>query len=160
MPAGWWRRRHRAASAWPRVIRQQVEAEDVDGDLQDREDARLDHRHRVQQRADRGGRHHGRRQPAVEGHQRRLADAEDVTAASRIPSRAGDAVPAGCRPRCKVQRAGEVPGPDHGQQQKADRGAEQDAQVDAPAALACLRAAVGDQRDRWTASAPRRTRTG
>jgi hypothetical protein len=55
---------------------QLIEAEDVDHDLDHREHAGLDHRHRVQQRGNRRRRHHRGGQPAVEGHQRRLADAE------------------------------------------------------------------------------------
>ena len=59
-------------------LRQRVEPEDVDHDLDDREHARLHHRDRVQQRADRRRRHHRRRQPEMQRHHRRLADAEHV----------------------------------------------------------------------------------
>ncbi len=123
----------------------QLEAEHVDHDLQDREHAGLDHRHRMQQRADRGGRHHRGRQPAVERHQGGLADAEDVEGQEDRQQPAAHPLRQDAA-RLEVEAAGQDVGQGDRQDQEAQRGAEQEAQIDPPGPARLGRAAMGDQR--------------
>ena len=99
----------------------------------------------MQQRAHRGRRHHGRRQPAVERHHRGLADAEEVERHQHrhhdIGDLAGEDAALG-----EVEGPGAHPGQPHGQELEADGGAQQDPQVGAPRPLRLGRAGVGDQR--------------
>ncbi len=126
-------------------VGQQVDAEDVDRHLEDGEHAGLDHRHRVQQRAHRRRRHHGGGQPAVEGHDRGLADAEHVER-KQHGNDAGRGLVAQDTAGGEVERAGQRPGPYDRDELKTDGGAEQQAEVDAPGAARLCAAAVGDQR--------------
>ena len=124
---------------------QEVEAEDVDQHLEHREHAGLDHRHRVQQRAHRRGRHHRRRQPAVERHERGLADAEHVEhqqhGGGPLADRAGED-----SARAEVEGPRLHPGPEDREELQQDRRRQQDAEIGPARTPRLLAAAVGHQR--------------
>ena len=99
------------------ALREQVDPDHVDDDLQHGEDTRFYHRDRVQQRAHGCRRDHRCRQPAVKRHERRLADAERVQGEQRdggpgVRARGQD--PAGS----ELEGPGELPGPDDGKEQE------------------------------------------
>ena len=102
----------------------QIDAEQIDHHLEDGEHPGLDHGHRVQQGGYRGRRDHGRRQPAMEGHHRGLAGAEHIEHQQHAENGRIDVCTEHAAGR-KRQGAGQLPGPDHGQQQEAYRGAHQ-----------------------------------
>ena len=108
---------------------QRLNAEDVNHDLDDREHAGLHHGHGMEQGADRGRRHHRRRQPRVQRHDRRLADSEDVEseqdAADPAAGLALENAAGG-----EVDRAGQDPGRHDCWQQQDRRGAEQHDEID------------------------------
>ena len=83
----------------------------------------------------------------MDRHYRRLTDTEDVQAKQQTHGRACQVAfknAAGC----KSQRTGNRVGPDNGRQQQTNRGAQQDAQVDARRAYGSGIALVGNQRVR------------
>ena len=124
---------------------QKIEAEDVDQDLEHREHAGLDHRHRVQERAHRRGRHHRRRQPAVERHERRLADAEHV----EHQQHGGCAFAHGTGENSallEVERPHLDPGPEDREELQQDRRRQQDPEVGPAGAPRLVGAAVSHQR--------------
>ena len=108
---------------------QRADAEDIDDDLEDGEDAGLDHRHGVEERRDRRRRDHRRGQPEVQRHHRRLGRAEDEqreqdAELERIDAAAEDAA------RGEVEGARDDPGPGDGRKKEHGRGAEQHHQVE------------------------------
>ena len=113
-----------------RDARQEIGAEDVDDHLGDGEHAGLDHGHCMQQCRYRRWRHHGRRQPAVHGHHRRLAHAQHEQCQQQrrlgLASLAGEDAARG-----KADRAGDAVGVDDGRQQQSDRGGQQNAEIGA-----------------------------
>jgi len=127
---------------------EEVDAEDVDDDLQDAENARLHDGDGVEEGRHRRRRHHGVRQPGVGGHQRRLADAVGVEEEERDEERRRGFRVHGEEPaRRELRRPGDREGPGDRGEEKADRGAHQDAEVDAAPALRVFVALVGDERE-------------
>ena len=124
---------------------QEINAEHVNDHLHHREHTGLNHRHGMKQRADRSRRDHRRRQPAMERHQRRLADAEHVQRQQDSHGRAFHLAGQNAA-RHEIQGPGDCPGPDDGQQQQTDGGAQQDAQIQPSGPHGLGRALVGDQR--------------
>jgi hypothetical protein len=98
----------------------------------------------MEQGADRGGGDHRRRQPAVEGHDRRLADSEDKENQQAAGDQ-GRGVGRENPPGDKVEGPGGVPGADNRQEEKEDRGGEQHSEVDPAPLLGLLGPGMGDQ---------------
>ena len=106
----------------------------------------------MKQSADRRRRNHRCRQPAVEGHQRSLADAKGIEQQENGEAEVADPSFGEGRPEnaaaAKLERAGEPPGHTQGEQQKGDRRRNEDAQVGAPSPTRFLGAVVCHQRIR------------
>ena len=122
-----------------------VDAEDVDHHLQHGEHAGLDDGDGVQQRTHRRRRHHGGRQPEVERHQCRLADAEHIERQQKAKE-TGTQLAFEDSARLEVERARNHAGCDDGRKQEHHRGAKQQPQIHAPRAHRLRRGLVRDQR--------------
>ena len=122
----------------------QVDAKNVDDDFHHREDAGLDDGNGMQQGAHRRRRYHRRRQPAVERHEGCFAGAEgeerQQNADDGVARLAGEDSTGS-----EIEGAGDVPSPDDGEQQKHHRRADQDPQIDTPAAHGLRCAVVGHE---------------
>ena len=125
--------------------RQIARAENIDADFEKGEDAAFDDRDRMEKRADGRGRDHGGGQPAMERHERGLANAEGEESQQQRRV-AGVHMALQNATSGKIQCARDSPCPDDGGEEKADGGGEQDRQIDARTAPRFRRAFVGHER--------------
>ena len=123
---------------------ERVDAEHQHRHLQDRENARLDHGHGMQQCADRRRRHHRGRQPEMQRHHRRLADAEHVEKEQSGNDRRAD-IGRENAAGPEIERSGENPGGDDRRQKQQEGRAEQKHEINAAGANGFFVPFVGDQ---------------
>ena len=123
-----------------------IDAEDIDRDRQQREHTRLDHGHRMQQRRDGRRCHHRGGKPAVQRHDRRLADTKGER--RKKPRRDRGRHRSGQNAaRHEIKPAGHHPDIDHRRQQQNHRTADKNAHIETAGVPRRLAVLVGDKRE-------------